>query len=74
VDKDARPFRNVSSDFGLADGMRLTSIRSPQPQGQESIAPLVFARFPHDEEPVTEHVWKFLHRRDQLEMELIGPL
>lgn len=39
-DKDARPFRKESSHRGIADGMRHTSIRSPQPHGQEKITHL----------------------------------
>jgi hypothetical protein len=44
--KDTRPFRNVRPHFGVADGMRHRSIRSPQPQGQESIGYLYLPGFP----------------------------
>jgi hypothetical protein len=45
-DKDARPLRNERFHLGIADGIRHTSIRSPQPQGQERIAHLYLLDFP----------------------------
>jgi hypothetical protein len=45
-DSEARPSRSVSSHLGLADGIRHTSRRSPQPQGHMRIAHLNFPGWP----------------------------
>ena len=70
-DKDARPLRNERFHLGIADGIRHTSIRSPQPQGQESIAHLYLLDFSHNVEMIAERKRQFAHRWDHLYPQIV---